>query len=388
MLRIAFVVNPNQNDWLGGVNYFRNLLWAIHLNCDRIIPVLFMGARTPNHIIKTFPPIEVVQTAALDKYSPWWFTRGYFLKILQKDVVLEHIFAKARIDVISHRTGNPPMTSRTSIGWIPDFQHLHYPEFFELSQLQKRNREFQRLVRRSSAIVLSSRQALRDYTSFTQYPSVKSYVLNFAVAPELSTGDVSFAALQHRYSIDKDYFYLPNQFWQHKNHRVVIDALLEMKKARLDTMVVSTGAPVDPRAPNYVSELLEYTRTIGVEDRFKVLGIVPYDHVRVLMANCLAVINPSLFEGWSTTVEEAKSLGKRLLLSNIEVHQEQRPDRAEYFNTTDSGSLAALMSQVMNERDEQKEISEQTRATDNYRLRFQKFGKDYECIIVDLSGKA
>ncbi len=36
-----------------------------------------------------------------------------------------------------------------------------------------------------------------------------------------------------------------------------------------------------------------------------------------------ALINPSQFEGWSTTVEEAKSLGVKMLLSDLEVHKEQ-----------------------------------------------------------------
>lgn len=33
-------------------------------------------------------------------------------------------------------------------------------------------------------------------------------------------------------------------------------------------------------------------------------------------------VNPSFYEGWSTTVEEAKSIGVPLLLSDIPVHRE------------------------------------------------------------------
>jgi hypothetical protein len=54
-------------------------------------------------------------------------------------------------------------------------------------------------------------------------------------------------------------------------------------------------------------------------------------------------VNPSRFEGWSTTVEEAKSLGKRVLVSDIAVHREQAPARASYFGVDDAGVLAAQL---------------------------------------------
>ena len=45
------------------------------------------------------------------------------------------------------------------------------------------------------------------------------------------------------------------------------------------------------------------------------------------MFHSVAVINPSEFEGRSSTVEQAKSLGKQVILSNIKIHKEQKPDK-------------------------------------------------------------
>ena len=73
------------------------------------------------------------------------------------------------------------------------------------------------------------------------------------------------------------------------------------------------------------------------------LGKVPYEDVIALMKNCEALINPSLFEGWSTTVEEAKSLGIKLLLSDISVHFEQLGNKAKYFKKNSALSLANLI---------------------------------------------
>jgi glycosyltransferase involved in cell wall biosynthesis len=60
----------------------------------------------------------------------------------------------------------------------------------------------------------------------------------------------------------------------------------------------------------------------------------------------MALINPSRFEGWSTTVEEAKSFGVPLILSDIDVHREQTGGAARYFGIDDPGMLADQLWEV------------------------------------------
>ena len=79
---------------------------------------------------------------------------------------------------------------------------------------------------------------------------------------------------------------------------------------------------------------------------FRPLGIVPYLDLMSLMRHSVAVINPSRFEGWSTTVEEAKSMGKSILLSDISVHREQAPDRAAFFSPDNPQALADAMASM------------------------------------------
>lgn len=59
-----------------------------------------------------------------------------------------------------------------------------------------------------------------------------------------------------------------------------------------------------------------------------------------LMKYSIAVINPSKSEGWSSTVEQAKSMGKLVLLSNLTVHKEQNPKRAFFFSTNNYLNLS------------------------------------------------
>ncbi len=76
--------------------------------------------------------------------------------------------------------------------------------------------------------------------------------------------------------------------------------------------------------------------------------MVPRQHVFALMRACTALVNPSLSEGWSTTVEEAKLLGVPMLLSNLRVHMEQAGDSARFFDPQAAEQLASLMAQHNN----------------------------------------
>jgi len=65
--------------------------------------------------------------------------------------------------------------------------------------------------------------------------------------------------------------------------------------------------------------------------------MVPREHVLLLIRQSIGVLGPSLFEGWGFGVDEARSVGKRLLISDIPAHREQNPPEAIFFNPQDPG---------------------------------------------------
>lgn len=58
------------------------------------------------------------------------------------------------------------------------------------------------------------------------------------------------------------------------------------------------------------------------------------------MNECISIVQPSLFEGWNTGVEEAKAINKYLILSDIPVHREQVTQNATFFNPYDETELS------------------------------------------------
>ena len=68
----------------------------------------------------------------------------------------------------------------------------------------------------------------------------------------------------------------------------------------------------------------------------------------------MAVINHSLFEGWRSSVEEAKSMYKEIILSNIKVHLEQNPELGHFFDPNNPSELSKVMLNVFSNKKTKK----------------------------------
>jgi glycosyltransferase involved in cell wall biosynthesis len=148
--------------------------------------------------------------------------------------------------------------------------------------------------------------------------------------------------------------------------------------------VLATGNPSDHRQPGHFADLMERAAHAGVAATFRCLGTLPYTDLLTLMRGSVAVVNPSLFEGWSTTVEEAKSLGKRIVLSDLPVHREQAPARGVYFNPRDAEDLAEKLWQVWSSFDADADASAALAAAQELPARLAAYAAAYEGIVLDV----
>ena len=246
----------------------------------------------------------------------------------------------------------------TPVSWIADFQHCHYPEFFEKGEIDKRNTNFRKIASSGNPLVLSSNDAKKDFERFFRADRPNVYVIHFSsfIEDELAKlteeheKDVLDGFGLERYR----YIAVCNQFWKHKNHIVVLKAIRKLMDSRPDADIrfVFTGEPSDRRNPEYMDEVLKLIDSVG--ERVIVLGFIDRVDQLCIMKNAWIIIQPSLFEGWGTVVEDAKILGKRIILSDIPVHREQMNENCVLFDPHDPEGLVEVlisMAENMNEKD-------------------------------------
>ena len=332
---------------VGGITYIHNLLSAISkLDDKNIYPIIFSGEQVDDKVISLYKPYaEIIKSSTFDQGTTSWLINRASIRILGKDYYGDRLLRNNRISVLSHLL-YPLKPSRhyKTIGWIPDFQHLHLPEMFSKSELGLRDTYFSKLAEYSNIIILSSHNALEDFKRFAPAYSYKARVLQFVSQPNRLIYDKTVqTSLNIKYAEFNKYFFLPNQFWKHKNHQVVFKAVKILKDRGYDIILLCSGFMGDNRNKNHMNELLEYIRTNNLESNIRILGMVDSADLFYLMRNSVSILNPSLFEGWSTTVEEAKSMGKNVILSDIDVHREQAPPGASYFDPRNPEELADIL---------------------------------------------
>lgn len=383
-IRTAFVMNRSDAGWIGGANYLSNLLHAIAgLTDRRITTVLIAPPGFDEALLDRFPVDELIVTPLVAARDPRRLLGRLTERVFGRDLTLAWLVRRHRIQVVSHMQPGRSRSPVPIVSWIPDFQEKHLPAFFDAPELQRRAAGQAAIGRHARRIIVSSDHARDDLRRYLPQAIDRARVLQFVAGFGASPVLEPLAELRKRYDLQGPFFYLPNQFWIHKNHRIVVRALAILKARGLAATVVASGHTVDYRHPSYFAELQSEAKDLGVEDMFRIVGMIPYPDVAALMRYCVAVINPSLFEGWSTTVEEAKSQGKAILLSDIPVHREQAPERGAFFSIDDAETLADLMTRTVKDYDAAAEDRFAVAAAAALPDRVDAFARRYQSIVEE-----
>ena len=345
MTRIAFTMMGGRN-WMGGYNYLLNLLRVLtQYHSGKWAPVLFFGTDIDSSDIAPFeqvPCADIVRTPLMNR-SRKPLSLALSL-VIGADPQVRALFRQHGIEVVFEsaqffgaRLGIPV------IAWMPDFQHRVLPHFFTFASYLKRELGFRAQVAAGRTIMVSSDDSRKTCETFYPATRGKIHIVRFAISTSVMPSYNQSRAVADHYTLPANYVFLPNQFWKHKNHLLVVHALCLLRSRGHSVVVAATGKQFDNRNPEYFSEVKALIESSGLTECFRILGMIPYEHIAPLACASLALLNPSNFEGWSTTVEEALSWGVPLLLSDLPVHREQAGLNALYFDPRSAASLAAAL---------------------------------------------
>ncbi|MBK9542294.1 MAG: glycosyltransferase family 4 protein [Bacteroidetes bacterium] len=371
------------SSWTGGFTYQSNLIEALRTRPDVSVFLVRNLDQSPDEKTKLKLPAKVihfisqVRDVLSNKFS--LLLRGYNKQLTHK--LNRYTIAEMNV-LFTHN--NAHLLSKNDLlklYWIPDFQHVHMSYFFSPDEISERNQRFLHGCEHADIVIVSSRNAQNDLANFAPQYLAKSRISNFVSNVPKGIWDIDPLQLISKYSVPEKFFYLPNQFWKHKNHMLVFEALNLLKSENIFPVIVCTGNPTDYRNPEYSNELKVKIEQWGLKDQLYILGLVDHSDVLLLIRQCIALINPSLFEGWSTTVEECKSIGKRAILSDIEVHKEQNPPLTDYFNPKDAGTLAEIIKKRWAELSPGPDLKLEEDAKANLHERMSNYANNFVSII-------
>ena len=347
------LIFSNNIQWIGGTYYIINLIHTLSILEDKFKPELIILSDKKDYqfLLKQidYPYISY----DLFDENPTSKLGRFLNKVTGKFIGKKLLYRRMKneLDGIFPFENNNffndiPLEKR--IYWIPDFQDKRLPHFFTAEDLNKRDERNSWISYHSKKLVVSSESVLRDLQEF--YPNYKTnvQVVHFAVThPKYDNLDID--QLKSEYQLPKEYYFAPNQFWAHKNQITIIKAIAELKEQGINVVVAFSGKENDNRNPDYFQGLKKVVEVNDLTDNIKFLGFLDREVQLQLMKHSKAIIQPSLFEGWSTVIEDAMAMNQTIVASDLEVNIEQLGKKGIYFERLNHSQLANILKDLNNQ---------------------------------------
>ena len=338
---ILFYFSPK---WMGGIVYINNLIKILNFFDDDDKPeiVIFYRAELRKYAEQVdYPYMNLVEWD-----SPSVF-KGYIRSwISQKNVFVDGILKNYNLDGLYPLHDYPvrTITDTRIVCWYADLQHKYYPEFFTRRKIIERNSRIMFMLRNSQYLVVSSQSVAEDFRKFFRLrDEMKMHVFHFvSVIDDLKGLDFNY--VRDKYRLPEKYFIVSNQFHRHKNHIVLLKTLVRLREKRPDIHMAITGRFPDSSHSSYMKELHVVIDQNNLQSQISLLGVIPRNEQLLLMKHSQAVLQPSLFEGWSTVIEDAISLQVPVIASSLDVNREQLGPDGNFFQPHNDQELAQILS--------------------------------------------
>jgi glycosyltransferase involved in cell wall biosynthesis len=259
-----------------------------------------------------------------------------------------------KIDIIWFPTYQFEPVNCPYIFTVWDLQHRLQPFFPEVSQAgewEKRENHYLNSLKKATFVLTGTNRGAEEISLFYQIHPDRIRKLPHPL-PELVDG--SKLPADFPMQLIGKYLFYPAQFWPHKNHIRIIQALGILKQVNISVPVVFAGS--DKGNKNHVEEL---AKELGVRDQIQFLGFVAAEHMTVLYSNALALVYPTLFGPENLPPLEAMSKGCPAIVSNVPGSLEQYGEAVLYFDPASAVDLADKIKMMLNPAIRQQQVEKQ-----------------------------
>lgn len=227
-----------------------------------------------------------------------------------------------------------------TIGTIHDLMHRHERDFPEVSAFglyQRRERHYRNMCTHAAAILVDSHTGKRHVLDAYCVAPETIHVLPY-VAPSHIGDPCPPQGFDERYTLPETYLFYPAQFWRHKNHVRLIEALALARQKIPTLSLVLAGSP-----KNNDIAMKNATRSLSLTDAVTVLGYVPDADMAELYRRSRGLVMPTFFGPTNIPPLEAMATGTPMAISDVYAMREQSEESALYFNPTSVDSIATAM---------------------------------------------
>jgi len=237
---------------------------------------------------------------------------------------------------------------------IFDLNHRLQPEFTEVSAFGESDiRDFFYIntCRFATFVLVDSeygkQHVLRFYGDFIDDDRIRILPMFPPIAGRPLPNAQELARVRAKYNLPERYFFYPAQFWPHKNHKLIVQALKRIAdESGAQASLIFCGGYWTHIMAVYFKETMDLAANLGIAERVRYLGSVPDEDMAALYTMSVGLVMPTFFGPSNIPPLEAWHFGRPVITSDIEGLREQSGDAALLVDPRSVESLAEAMKRL------------------------------------------
>jgi glycosyltransferase involved in cell wall biosynthesis len=222
-----------------------------------------------------------------------------------------------------------------SIVSIHDLMHRYERRFPEVSadgEFESREFRYSNICRFTEGILVDSELGKKHVNESYGLSLEKIHALPY-IPPRyvLEAQELTPQAkkeFESKYRLPENYIFYPAQFWLHKNHRRLMEAVCQVKQEYPDISLLLAGS-LEKNGYEMVCKLVD---ELGLQKNMVFMGYVPDEDIPEFYRRARALVMPTFFGPTNIPPLEAFVLGCPVAISGTYGMREQSGDAAIYFN--------------------------------------------------------
>jgi glycosyltransferase involved in cell wall biosynthesis len=267
--------------------------------------------------------------------------------------IFEKVFLKNKIDLIYFLSPCEDAVDLEEINYIITVWDLCFREDMEFPEvrfgraLENRERLFQTLLRKATAVIVDSDQGKNNVIHYYGITEKRVRIIPFSPASNITNEDGVIAKkplnIAEKYCLNAPYIFYPAQFWAHKNHAYILFGLKILEKD-FGYKVGAIFSGGDKGNRDYVVRL---ANELDLVERIKFTGFVKSEQIPALYKQALALVMPTYFGPTNLPPLEAFALGVPVLYPDKDGLRDQVKDAALLINLEEPKSMAIQLAKLI-----------------------------------------
>ncbi|MGB2925258.1 MAG: glycosyltransferase family 1 protein [Limnothrix sp.] len=283
-----------------------------------------------------------------DNLSPQLGPKGHLNRLTWTQFKLPSIYTALKAKILFSPISEAPLWSKCrSVVMIHDFIPLRFPR--RSSPLIPYHRYYvPQVLKQAKHIVCNSEATAQDIIDFCQIPNNKITFIPLAYDAQHFQPKVA-----NNNSLNQPYFLFIGRHDLHKNIGRIISAIAKLNNC--DEYQLLLVGPVDDR---HTPLLRQQIAELGLGERVKFLDYIPYEDLPRVISEAIALVFPSLWEGFGLPILEAMGCGTPVITSNLASMPEVAGDAAILVDPYNTAEIADAMQAIADDSQLRAKLSE------------------------------